>query len=173
MRFILPGIAALTAVCATSGCVSSDHFASAQTPAPVFDPVVFFTGHTEGHGSLAVALRRRKPTLVDGHGVVTSDGGIDLAQDVRQGDGKPTHRTWHLRRIASGRYTGTLSDARGPVVGEVEGNCFHLRFSMKGGLRAQQWLYLQPGGQMARNWMIVTKFGVPVAHLEEAIVRAS
>lgn len=173
MRFILLGTAALTAVFAASACVPSDHLARARAPAPVFDPIVFFAGHTKGRGSLAVAMHRRKPTLVDGHGIVTSDGGIDLAQDVRQGDGTPTHRTWHLRRIATGRYAGTLSGARGPVSGEVEGNCFHLRFAMKGGLRAQQWLYLQPDGQTARNWMIVTKFGVTVAHLEETIVRAS
>lgn len=171
MRFIPPCTAALAAVFAISGCVPSDHLASAQAPAPVFDPVMFFAGHTEGRGTLAVAMRHRKPTLVDGHGIVTSDGGIDLTQDVRQGDGKPTHRTWHLRQIATGRYTGMLSDASGPVTGEVEGNCLHLRFAMKGGLRAQQWLYLEPGGQAAHNRMVVTKFGLPVASLDEKIVR--
>ena len=171
MRFILPGTAALAAVFATSACVPSGHLASAQAPAPVFDPVAFFSGHTEGRGSLVVAMRHRKPTLVEGHGIVTPDGNIDLDQDVRQGDGKRTHRTWHLRRIAPGRYAGTLSDARGPVTGVVQGNCFHLRFTMKGGLRAQQWLYLQPGGQTAHNWMIVTKFGMPVARLDETIMR--
>lgn len=171
MRFILPGTAALAALFAIGGCVPSGHLASAQAPAPVFDPVAFFSGHTEGRGSLAVAMRDRKPTLVEGHGTVTPDGGIDLAQDVRQSDGKPTHRTWHLRRIAPGRYVGTLSDAREPVTGEVEGNRLHLRFAMKGGLRAQQWLYLQPGGQAARNRLVVTKFGMPVASLDETIVR--
>ena len=164
---------ALAAMFAISACVPSDHLAIVQAPAPapVFDPVAFFAGRTEGRGSLAVAMRHRKPTWVDGLGIVTPDGGIDLVQDVRLGDGKPRHRTWHLRRVAIGRYSGTLSDARGPVTGVVEGNCLHLRFAMKGGLRAQQWLYLQPGGQTARNWMIVTKFGVPVAHLAETIVR--
>ena len=42
---------------------------------------------------------------------------------------------------------------------------------MKGGLHAQQWLYLQPGGQVARNRMVVTKFGVPVASLDETITK--
>lgn len=171
MRSILPGTAALAALFAIGGCVPSGHLASAQAPAPAFDPVAFFAGHTEGRGSLAVTMRHRKPVLVEGHGTVTPDGGIDLAQNVRQGDGKPTHRIWHLRRVAAGRYAGSLSDARGPVTGEVEGNCFHLRFALKGGLRVQQWISLAPGGQTARNWMIVTKFGVTVARLDETIMR--
>lgn len=122
MRFILPGTTALAAVLAIGACVPSGHLESVQAPAPAFDPVGFFAGHTEGRGSLVVAMRHRRSTLVEGDGTVTGDGGIDLAQDVRQGDGKPTHRTWHLRRIAVGRYAGTLSDARGQVTGEVEGN---------------------------------------------------
>lgn len=162
--------AALAAIFGISACVPSDHLASVRATAPVFDPIVFFAGHTKGRGSLAVAMRHRKQTLVDGHGIVTPDG-IDLIQDVRLGDDKPTHRIWHLRRIANGHYTGTLSDARGPVTGKVDGNCFHLRFAMKGGLHAQQWLYLGPGGQTARNRMVVTKFGLPVASLDETIVR--
>ena len=42
---------------------------------------------------------------------------------------------------------------------------------MKGGLRARQWLSLQPGGQAVRNRMVVSKFGVPVARLDELIER--
>lgn len=55
------------------------------------------------------------------------------------------------------------------MTGEVTGNLLHLAFSMKGGLRAQQWLYLQPGGQVSRNRMLITKFGLPVASLDETI----
>ncbi|MEG3176556.1 DUF3833 family protein [Sphingomonas sp. RB3P16] len=171
MRAILLATPALAAMFAISACVPSDHLARARAPAPEFDPVRFFAGHSEGRGSLKVALRAHTPTLVDGNGIATPDGGIDLVQSVRLGDGKPTRRTWHLRRVATGRYTGTLSDARGPVTGEVHGNCLHLRFAMKGGLRAQQWLYLEPGGQAAVNRMVVTKFGLPVASLDEKIVR--
>ncbi len=66
---------------------------------------------------------------------------------------------------------GGLSDAAGPVTGRIEGNRLHLRFSMNGGLRADQWLALQPGGQMLHNVMIVRKFGLPVARLDEVIMR--
>lgn len=115
--------------------------------------------------------KRSQQVMVTGRGVVTSDGEIVLDQDVQRGSAPPSRRTWRLHRIAPGRYTGTLSDAIGPVTGEVAGNCLHLAFAMKSGLRAQQWLYLQPGGHVARNRMVVTKFGLPVASLDETIRR--
>ena len=113
----------------------------------------------------------RKPTLVEGHGVVRADGSIDLNQVVRSGDKAPTRRTWHLYRIAPGRYGGTLSDATGPVSGDVSGNRLHLSFAMTGGLHAEQFLYLRRGGQVAQNRMVVSKLGIPVASLDETITR--
>lgn len=142
-----------------------------QAPAPIFDPVAFFAGATEGNGRLKIMTKRGQPVVVTGRGMVTAEGGIVLDQDVRRGSAPPSHRTWHLHRAGAGRYAGTLSDATGPVTGEVTGNLLHLAFPMKGGLRAQQWLYLQSGGQVARNRMVVTKFGVPVARLDETIRR--
>ena len=165
------GRLAPVALLACAGCVSTDHLAKAQAPAPVFDPAAFFNGRTEGHGTLSVVLRGRRPTLVRGNGRRTPDGGIVLDQVVTQGDGRPERRTWHLREVASGRWTGTLSDASGPVTGVVTGNRLHLSFAMKGGLKAEQWLYLDRGGQVAENVMVIRKFGVPVARLVETITR--
>lgn len=152
-------------------CTPSDHLARAQAPVPAFDPIAFFAGATEGNGSLKIMTKHRQQVSVTGHGFVISDDRIVLDQDVRRGTASASHRTWHLYRVGPGRYTGTLTDATGPVTGEVAGNRLHLAFSMKGGLRAQQWLYLQPGGQVARNRMVVTKFGLPVATMDETIRR--
>ena len=44
-------------------------------------------------------------------------------------------------------------------------------FAMKGGLKAEQWLYLKRGGQVAKNVMVIRKFGIPVARLTETITR--
>ncbi len=156
---------------AAAACVPSGHLAREQAPAPAFDPLAFFAGHTEGRGKLDVVLSGRKPTLVEGHGVVEPDGSIDLDQVVRRGDKPATRRTWHLYKTGPGRYAGTLSDASGPVAGEVAGNRLHLSFAMKGGLHAEQFLYLRPGGQVAQNRMIVSKLGIPVASLDETITR--
>ncbi len=156
---------------ALGACVPSGHLVQQRATSPTFDPVAFFAGATEGDGILKIMMKRRQRVLVDGHGIVTPDGEIALDQDVRRGSAPPSHRTWHLRRVGEGRYAGTLSDAAGPVTGEVTGNLLHLAFPMKGGLRAQQWLYLQPGGQVLRNRMVVTKFGLPMASLDETIRR--
>ena len=163
----------LVATLAVGACVPSGHLAEEKATAPDFDPIAFFAGHTEGRGTLAIIMRRHQPTLVEGHGVEATNGTIVLDQDVRRGSGAASHRQWRLRQVAPGRYVGTLSDAIGPVEGNVSGNCLHLSFRMKGGLEAQQWLYLQPGGQTARNRMLVKKFGLTVASLDETIVRLS
>lgn len=164
-------VAALAAALAATACVPAGHLAREQAPAPTFDALAFFTGHTEGRGELTVVMSGRKPTLVEGHGVVAPDGSIDLEQVVRRGDAPSRRRTWHLYTIAPGRYAGTLSDASGPVAGDVTGNQLHLSFAMKGGLHAEQFLYLRPGGQVAQNRMIISKFGMAVARLDETITR--
>ncbi|MGI4732523.1 MAG: DUF3833 family protein [Janthinobacterium lividum] len=164
-------IVALVLTIAAGACVPSGHLARDRTSAPAFDPVAFFSGHTQGRGTLHVVLHRAERVDVEGHGVVGADGSIVLDQDVRRGDAAPTHRSWRLHRVAPGRYAGTLTDASGPVAGDVAGNRLHLAFAMRGGFRAQQWLYLQPGGQVSRNRLVVTKLGIPVASLDETITR--
>ena len=155
---------------AASGCVSTAR--PAPTPAgPVFDPVAFFAGRTEGRGILKVALHRRVTTLVEGRGRVDSAGTITLDQTVRRGNEAPTRRTWRLTRVGPDRYTGTLSDAAGPVTGDVRGGRLHLHFRMKGGLAADQWLVLEPSGTVARNVLLIAKLGVTVARLDETITR--
>ncbi|TPG56251.1 DUF3833 family protein [Sphingomonas glacialis] len=171
-RATRPGIAPLCALIAglgLAGCVSTTHLASA--PAPRFDAVAFFAGRSEGKGVLKIALHRPATTLVEGNGRVTDDGSIVLDQTVRR-QGKPaTRRQWVLHPVGTDRYTGTLSDAVGPVDGRVDGTVLHLRFAMKGGLQAEQFLDLQPGGTVAQNVMIVRKMGVAVARLDETITR--
>ena len=42
---------------------------------------------------------------------------------------------------------------------------------MKGGLKAEQVLTIQPGGRTLVNRMTVRKFGIPVAHVDEVITK--
>ena len=141
-------------------------------PRPRFDAIAFFTGATIGAGSLRIALHHRATTLVHGSGHLDPDGILVLVQRVDQSGKAPRTRTWRIREIAPGRYAGTLTDASGPVSGESEGDRLHLRFRMKGGLDAQQWLTLAPDGQSAHNIMVVRKLGLPVAVLDEDIRRS-
>lgn len=144
--------------------------AIAPAAQPRFDPMTFFAGHTQGNGRLSKLFSGTKPTLVEGQG--TMDGGaLRLVQQV-SGDGSTTRsREWVIREDRPGHYSGTLSDAVGPVTGETHGNRLHLAFTVKGGLRAEQWLTLSPDGQGATNILKVRKFGIAVAILSEDIRR--
>lgn len=164
---------ALAGLLLSAACVPSGHLAGEQAPAPAFDPIAFFAGHTHGTGILSVLLHKRQPTDVEGRGRIEGDGSITLDQTVKQGDKSSTRRRWRLHSLGSGRYIGTLTDVTGPVTGEVMGNRLHLAFAMRHGLNVDQWLYLHVGGQVARNRMVVTKFGLPVATLDETISRVN
>jgi len=163
---------ALVILAGVTGCVPGDRVPPpSASAAPVFDPIAFFAGRTHGTGTLNILFSKTRPTDVRGVGVVTGRGEITLDQDVVQGQGAAKHRTWRLRRVALGRYVGTLTDAAGPVDVDAKGNTLHIAFAMKGGLRAEQRLYLQSGGQVALNRMTVRKLGVVVASLDERIER--
>lgn len=140
---------AATLALALTGCVSTDHAAMVDAEAPRFDPLAFFTGRLQGDGRLKVMLRPRRSV-----------------------EGKaPYNRRWRIRETAPGRYAGTLSDAAGPVTGEVRGNLLHLTFALKGGLHADQWLALSRDGGTAHNVLVARKFSLPVARLDETIRR--
>ncbi len=97
------------------------------------------------------------------------DGTLHLVQTVQEGGKPPRQRTWTMRETSPGHYRGTLSDARGAVTGEAEGNRLHLSFTMKGGFPTEQWLTLSPDGHRAHNVMKVRKLGLTVGVLVEDI----
>ena len=137
--------------------------------APPFPVVPFFEGRTEGQGTLKIALSGAKPIRVQSRGRTEPDGTLVLVQNVEEA-GKPARtRTWRIRETAPGQYTGTLSDATGPVQARATGNLLRISYRMKGGFDVSQVLTLQTGGRSARNVMTVRKFGLPIGKLEETI----
>ncbi len=154
-----------------SACVETPRLGRVDPAGQPFPVAQFFTGRTQGEGVLKVMMSGSRKVQVSSRGRREADGWIALDQTVRE-EGKPARtRSWRLREVAPGRYAGTLSDAAGPVTGRATGDRLHLSFTMRGGLDAEQWLTLAPGGRSARNVMVVSKFGVPVAALEETIRR--
>ncbi len=140
--------------------------------AATFDPIGFFAGHTEGRGTLRVMLSRRRPVSVHGRGRVERDGSLVLDQTVAGGGADaPSERRWTFTPAGVGRYTGTLTDATGPVAGMVDGPRLHLHFHVKHGIVADQWLDLAADGHSAHNRMTFRKFGMVVARLDETITR--
>jgi hypothetical protein len=146
--------------------------AAADPLAARFDPVAFFTGRTEGKGTLRKIMSDPAPLHVEGVGRVAPDGTLILDQRVQESATAPRRRQWRIRETSPGRYAGSLTDAVGPMVGAMKGNRLHIRFTMKGGLDVEQWLTLQAGGRTLANRMTVRKFGMVVAALDETIRKA-
>ena len=57
----------------------------------------------------------------------------------------------------------------GPISGELSGNRLHLKYPMKDGLAAEQYMYLQPDRRTLLNRMTVRKWGMVVARIDETI----
>lgn len=141
---------------------------------PEMRPEAFFAGTTTSSGVLE--NRFGPPTRrfhVEGSGASLPDGSFRLDQRVTFLGDAPEMRTWVLRQLDAHRYTGSLTDASGPVQGEAYGNLFHLRYPMTTpfGGKMEQWLYLQSDGQTVMNEATVSVFGLVVAHLSEQITR--
>jgi len=142
-----------------------------QAPA-AFAPEQFFVGRIEGQGVVHVLLSGRRAVRDRSRGHIDRGGALVIDQIVEE-EGKPARRrVWRLVRSGADRFTGTISDARGPVTGRVLGNVLHLSYrSVEGGVWVEQWITLLPGGRTARNRMAFSRFGLAVATLESTIRR--
>jgi len=130
----------------------------------------FFLGRTEGSGTVNVMLSGRHG--VRDHGRGRMQGDTLVLEQVVEEEGKPARRrSWRLTRSGGNAITGSISDARGPVTGEVSGNTITLRYRMADGPSVVQTITLQPGGRTARNRMSFRRFGMNVATVESTIRR--
>lgn len=133
-------------------------------------PEQFFVGRTEGAGVVDMALSGRHKVRDSSRGRLDKSGALILEQVVYE-EGKPTRRrSWRLVRAGGNRVTGTISDAVGPVTGEIRGNVFHLKYrAREANAQVEQWITIHPGGRTASNRMIFRKFGFKAATLESTI----
>lgn len=98
-----------------------------------------------------------------GSGRILSDGSLALIQQVADEGHAPQQRRWSVRQVAPGRYTGTMTEAVGPVRVDEVGGRYRFKFRMKGNLAVEQWLTPLPGGSAARSEVTVHKLGLRVA----------
>ena len=159
-----------------SGCAAALPPSAFEDGSPKMRPEMFFAGTT--HSSGVIENRAGAPTQrlhVQGEGQTLPDGSFQLTQTVTLNADAPEMRTWVIRRIDEHRYTGTLSDASGPVRGEVYGDLFHLTYSMASpvGGRMEQWMYLQSDGRTVVNEATVSLLGVVAARISERITHES
>ena len=134
--------------------------AGSQTPAR---PIAFFEGTTVSEGMLKVAFADATRTRSVNRGTIGPDGTLALVQRVEDEGKPPSERRWRIRQTGPGTYSGTMSDASGPVTVDQVGSRYRFRFRMKGSLSVEQWLAPHADGRTADSSITIRKFGLTVA----------
>ena len=137
------------------------------------DPLRFFEGRTESVSIIKVITKKPFRSRSLGQGEIKPDGTLNLVQRVEEDGRPPFDRRWLIRRVAPGHYSGTMTEARGPVtIDEVAGR-YRFRYKMKGSLSIEQWLTPLPDGKSAKTSVTIRKLGVTVGSSEGVIRKLS
>lgn len=133
------------------------------------DMMGFFTGKTHGDNVIRIAFHHPHKLIVDSIGGRNKEGEFILIDNVQE-EGKPaSKRTWVMHPVSADHFTGSLSDAKGPVDIIVSGNNATIRYVMKeGGLKIEQHLEMQHDGTLA-NHVMARKFGMKFAQADGTI----
>ena len=138
--------------------------ASAPGPAAALqdNPLTFFEGRTESVSSVKIVTKKPFRSRALGKGVIKPDGTLELVQRVEDEGQQPRERRWRMHEVSPGHFTGTMSEARGPVnVEEIDGR-YRFRFRMEGNVSVEQWLTPMPDGRTARSVVAIRKYGIRV-----------
>ena len=133
------------------------------------DLTEFFSGRTHGEGMLKVAFRKPVRHIVDSVGRRGSNGEFILVDRIKEGDDPVRERRWVMRASGPHGFTGTMTDAVGPVRVSVSGPKATIRYKMKGGISVDQQLTLQRDGKTMSNHVTGKRLGIRVARLEGTI----
>jgi hypothetical protein len=141
---------------------------SAPAGTPQLDMVGFFSGRTHSENVLKIVFHRASSLVVDSVGRM--EGKQFVLIDTVHEQGKPARvRKWVMHPSGPGRFTGTLSDAEGPVEISVAGSSANIRYVMNGGLNVDQRLQLLPDGRTMTNHTVVKKFGLKFGSVDGKI----
>ena len=162
MRLAIAAVALAVAGCARSSPLPAD-------PAAKLDPIAYFTGRSGGVGIVRKSFGGSTPVQVSSVGRSDGHGGLILDQNIWEGTKPSRQRRWLMQPAGPNRFTGTLTDAAGPVEVITAGPRATVRYRMKNGLEVTQRLALQRDGRTLLNRLTVKKFGVRVARLDETI----
>lgn len=135
MRLIIAFVCAL----ALAGCASPDveHYANETPKLRLQD---YFNGDLEAWGMFqkrnGELVRRFHVRMV---GSWEGDTGV-LDEYFTYSDGSTERRVWTLVKQPDGTWRGTADDVEGEAVGEVSGNAFHWRYTLRLKVDDSTWL---------------------------------
>ncbi|MEP6668590.1 MAG: DUF3833 family protein [Chthoniobacter sp.] len=149
-------------------------FSGVNDRGPIFDPLVFFTGHTRSWG----VFENRQGEATEIIRTETSgrvvNGELRMEQDLYFSKRAHQHRSWRMRRVDAHHFEATANDLIGTARGDARGNTFVWTFTLatKPGnplynVSMTQRMYLQPDGRTMINRDTIRKFGVIVAEVTE------
>ena len=164
-RWLVPAVSAAILFAAAPAATSAQG-AGARS----FDPAAFFLGRTVSSGRLKKIMSRAQATRAVGQGRIEGDT-LVLDQTVTIEREPVRTRQWRLRPAGPGRWSGTISDARGPVSARAAGPVLTVVYTSLDGIGVVQTVTLAPDGRSARNRMKFRKFGLTVATVEETVVK--
>lgn len=151
-----------------TSCGLVEVIARPLTVGPDLQPMAFFLGRTHGEGELDKLFSRPVRVAVDSVGRRQGDM-LVLDQTIYEGRSPPSVRRWTMRPVGINRYSGTLTDATGPVSVVVSGSHADIRYKTKSGFEVEQELVLQSDGKTILNRLRAHKLGIRVAALDETI----
>ena len=146
---------------------------TSASAAPLADPMRFFEGRTESVGIMKMIMKKPYRVRSVGVGKINGDGSLHLVQQVRDEGHAPKERVWRIRQVGPGKFTGTMSEAKGPVTIEQVGNGYRFRFKMKGNLSVEQWVVPNDDGKSGSSKLTIRKYGMKVASSEGTIRKLS
>jgi hypothetical protein len=139
--------------------------APALAEKPKLDMVAFFSGRTEADNILRVVFSPATSLNVECVGRVEGKQFV-MVETVHEGVKPARQRKWVIGEVGPSHYSGTMTEAIGPVDLVVKGDTAQIRYTMKGGLDVAQTLVLQEDGRTLLNHIAVHKFGMRFARVD-------
>ena len=155
----------LLAVAATLALAAASPAAAADAKLDLID---FFTGRTHAESQIKVAFRKPVRHVTDTVGRKAANGELVLVDTIKE-EGKPMKtRRWTMRPAGPNRFTGSMSEAVGPVSVTVDGTKATIRYRMKGGISIEQSLTMRDAKTLS-NHVAAKKLGVRLGRLDGVI----
>ena len=144
--------------------------ASAAGQTPKLDLTAFFSGRSHADNVLKIVFHGPTKLIVDSIGGKGDRGDFVLIDTVHEGDKPERTRKWIMRADGPNHFTGSLSDAVGPVDIVVAGDTATIRYVMKDGrVNVVQQLQLRPDGRSLSNHVDARKFGLKFARVDGVV----